>query len=232
MKRTTRTRLLPLCLLAAGLLVSSGCGREDSAQHPLYRKGDQLRKEGNPVEAESYFRRYLQRIPDAPQGHLALAGLYDEALRNPAAALYHYNEYLRLTPDDAPDRSAVERYRQLARTRLLRELTGESLPELPAETLAAENRQLRRLNDQLKLYIADQNRRISELQNRNSAPPVEATTPSGSRIYIVQTGDTPGRIAQRFYGSAAKHSKIMEANNLTGSGNLRIGQRLVIPPDK
>lgn len=219
--------------LAAGLLFSSGCGREDSAQHPLYRKGEQLRKEGNPVEAESYFRRYLERVPNAPLGHLALAGLCDESLGNPAAALYHYDEYLRLIPADSPDRATVEQYRQLVRSKLLRELSGEPLPALPADALAEENRKLRQLNEQMKLYIISQNRKIAELRKEpnTSTPEATATTPAGDRAYVVQAGDTPGKIAQRFYGSAAKYSKIMEANGLSGAGNLRIGQKLVIPAE-
>ncbi len=229
MKRPDILTLLGLALIG-GTLLLSGCG-DDSAQHPLYRKGEQLRREGNPIEAESYFRRFLQRAPEAPEGHLALAGIYDESLSNPAAALYHYDEYLRLTPPDAPDRSTVERYRELARTKLLRELSGEPLPELPAEALAAENRRLRQLNDRLTRHITEQNKRLTELLNRPQTPIVEAVTPSGNRIYIVQSGDTPGKIAQRFYGSATKYPKIMEANNLTGNGNLRIGQRLIIPAE-
>jgi len=218
--------------LAVVLFFVSGCGREDSAQHPLYRKGEQLRRDGNPVEAESYFRRYLERVPEAPLGHLALAGLYDEALDNPAAALYHYDEYLRLIPADSPDRATVEQYRQLVRAKLRRELSGEPLPELPAAALAEENRKLRRLNEQLKAYIVNQNRKIAELlkQPKPSAPE-ETVSPSGDRSYIVQSGDTPGKIALRFYGSATKYPKIMEANGLSGAGNLRIGQRLVIPAE-
>jgi len=220
-----------LFALTAGLLFATGCGREDSSQHPLYRKGEQLRKEGNPVEAESYFRRYLERVPNAPLGHLALAGLYDESLANPAAALYHYDEYLRLIPADSPDRATVEQYRQLVRAKLLRELSGEPLPELPAATLAEENKKLRQLNEQMKLYIINQNRKIAELQKRPVSTPETTVTPSGDRTYTVQSGDSPAKIALRFYGSSAKYRAIMEANGLTEASRLRIGQKLVIPAE-
>lgn len=55
------------------------------------------------MEAEGYLRRYLERVPDSAPGHLALASLYDETLGNPTSALYHYEEYLRLVPEDAAD---------------------------------------------------------------------------------------------------------------------------------
>jgi len=230
-----KTLTLGFCAaLAAGLLCGSGCNRNGAAEHnPLFLKGKQLRQDGNPVEAESYFRRFLQKNPDSPGGHLALAGLYDEVLENPAAALYHYDEYLRLVPENAPDRETVEGYRRLVRAKLLRKLSGEPLPALPAAALAEENRDLRKLNERLKTYIIDQNRRIAELLKRpESAPtsaPVETTSNSGGRTYTVQAGDTPGKIARKFYGSASKYPKIMDANQLSGATNLHVGQTLVIP---
>ncbi len=221
-------------VLAALLLASAGgCGQNDPKKHPLYLKGLQLRDEGNPLEAETYLKRYVEKEPDSPHGHLALASLYDEALNHPTAALYHYDEYLRLAPKDDPDRPTVENYRLLTRAKLLKLLSGEPLPELPAAALAAENRQLRRTIEQLQRYIRNQNRRLAELRNTPAAAsgrqPAAGTT-AGNRLYTVQKGDTPGSIARHFYGSASKYPRIMEANRLTGNGNLQVGQQLVIPP--
>ena len=61
-------------------------------------------------------------------------------------------------------------------------------------------------------------------------PDRSATATGGNRLYTVQKGDTPGSIARKFYGSASKYPRIMEANHLTGNGNLQVGQKLVIPP--
>ncbi len=221
-------------LLAALLFVTAGgCGQNDPKKHPLYLKGIQLRDEGDSQAAETYLKRYLEKVPESPHGHLALASLYDETLNNPAAALYHYDEYLRLAPEDDQDRSTVEHYRMLTRTKLLKQLSGEPLPELPAAALAAENRQLRKTIEQLRRYIANQSRRLAQLQNqpvREMPPDRSATATGGNRLYTVQKGDTPGSIARKFYGSASKYPRIMEANHLTGNGNLQVGQKLVIPP--
>ena len=117
-------------VLAALLLASAGgCGQNDPKKHPLYLKGLQLRDEGNPLEAETYLKRYVEKEPDSPHGHLALASLYDEALNHPTAALYHYDEYLRLAPKDDPDRPTVENYRLLTRAKLLKLLSGEPLED-------------------------------------------------------------------------------------------------------
>ena len=217
------------------LATAAGCGQNDPKKHPLYLKGVQLRDEGDPLAAETYLKRYVEKAPDSPHGHLALASLYDEALNNPTAALYHYDEFLRLAREDDPDRPTVENYRMLTRTKLLKQLSGEPLPELPATALAAENRELRRTIEQLRRYIQNQNRKLAELQSARGSsqqsPAPRQTTTGGNRLYTVQKGDTPGSIARRFYGSASKYPKIMEANHLTGNGNLQVGQQLIIPPE-
>ncbi len=220
MKIILLTAVLTVCFL-------SGCGREEAKNHPLYLRGMQLRDEGDAVSAERYFKRYLERFPRSARAHLALATLYDEALGNPAAALFYYDEYLMMTPEDSSDRNTIENYRQLVRAKLLRQLADEPLPDLPAAVLAAENRQLRQVNDQLKRHIYTLQQR--EREKPVAAPPPEAPGRREQRFHTVERGDTPGSIARRYYGSASKYTLIMEANSLSGSGNLRIGQKLVIP---
>ena len=111
--------------------------------------------------------------------------------------------------------------------------TFAHVADAPAAALAAENRQLRRTIEQLQRYIRNQNRRLAELRNTPAAAsgrqPAAGTT-AGNRLYTVQKGDTPGSIARKFYGSASKYPRIMEANHLTGNGNLQVGQKLIIPP--
>ena len=65
--------------------------------------------------------------------------------------------------------------------------------------------------------------------------PVSARTgsgPDGGKSYTVVAGDTLGKIAARFYGSAAQWQKIYGANrNVIGSDPdvVRVGQKLIIP---
>lgn len=49
--------------------------------------------------------------------------------------------------------------------------------------------------------------------------------------YTVQPGDTLTRIAEQFYGDPRKFDLIVDANNLSGDTQLRVGQELIIPPD-
>ncbi|MDR0932489.1 MAG: LysM peptidoglycan-binding domain-containing protein [Victivallales bacterium] len=220
-------------ILSLSACLFAGCGKNNSTKNPLYLRGIQLRDEGEPVAAERFLKRYLAKEPDSLSGCLALAGLYDEALGNPAAALYYYDEYLRLSPENDPERSTVESYRNLTRAKLFKQLTGETLPELPETEVNAENRRLRKTIEQLRRYIQNQNLRLAELQNQSRNTGTKSPSPvADNQTYTVRAGDTPGSIARQFYGSSSKYPKIMEANQLSGSGNLRVGQQLIIPPDK
>ncbi len=228
--------LLPLLLL----LFAAGCGEGDIRRDPLMIQGDRSRREGNIEAAERFYRRLVERRPDAPEANLALATLYDEALADPASALYFYRRYLALAPDSS-DRQTVEAYCRMTRAKLLRELSREELPSLPAdelERLTEENAALRRRIAFLKRYIMDRHK--AQLRGASAQASASASAPAQTppqpveveRIYTVRAGDTPGAIARRFYGSASKYRLIMEANHLGSAAGLQVGQKLRIPPER
>lgn len=265
----TRRRIplyvMPLMAAICLLLVLTGCADSSSRNDPLMKKGDSYREEGNPELAERFYRRFLEKHPENPAGHLALATLCDESLGNPARALYHYDEYLRLTPDDDPERGAVMGYRELVRAKLRNELNALAaaggLPQVTDEASAAEIRRLKEQVEMLKRYILAQQQRIAALSEarpqtaaaaappasgaaprreavQNAAAPLPASSPEesrsggGERFYTVRAGDTPARIAQKFYGSSQKYRIIMEANRLRDATALRVGQVLRIPAEQ
>ncbi|MGQ9572436.1 MAG: LysM peptidoglycan-binding domain-containing protein [Dehalococcoidia bacterium] len=57
-------------------------------------------------------------------------------------------------------------------------------------------------------------------------PGVATATPSAEGVYIVQEGDYPSSIAERFGISV---EALMEANGITDPTSLRVGQELIIP---
>jgi nucleoid-associated protein YgaU len=52
-----------------------------------------------------------------------------------------------------------------------------------------------------------------------------------SRTYIVQSGDTLGKIAKEYYGDAGRYMDIFNANTdkLSDPNKIQVGQELVIP---
>lgn len=57
------------------------------------------------------------------------------------------------------------------------------------------------------------------------------TDEQGNRIYEVQSGDTLSTIAEAVYGDPRAFGIIAQANNLSGSSPLQVGQELIIPPN-
>ncbi|MBA3349940.1 MAG: LysM peptidoglycan-binding domain-containing protein [Actinobacteria bacterium] len=66
-------------------------------------------------------------------------------------------------------------------------------------------------------------------------PPGEGAPAPGdqlesSRTYVVRDGDSLNTIARDFYGDASLVKLIAEANNIAAQGQIRIGQKLELPP--
>jgi hypothetical protein len=91
--------LLALALLLAG----TGCGREGAAlvsepDEPLYRDGQQKKREGQTQAALADFLRVIvKRSDQAPESHLEVALIQQEY--DPIAAIYHFNKYIELEPN-------------------------------------------------------------------------------------------------------------------------------------
>ncbi len=64
-----------------------------------------------------------------------------------------------------------------------------------------------------------------------AGPEAAPTDANGNRTYEVQSGDNLSDIAQAVYGDPLAFGIIAEANNLSGSTPLQVGQTLIIPPN-
>ena len=99
-----RFRFLTLCLCAlASLLFVAGCGRYESSSftaeidEPNYRRGKDLLRQGRNQEALSSFLKVVEkRGDDAPESHLELGILYQQHIKDPIAAIYHYRKFREL----------------------------------------------------------------------------------------------------------------------------------------
>src|SRR6185437_11881310 len=95
-----------LCLLAALTLISvNGCLPSDSSQvddekEPHYVLGKNRVNSLDYPGAIEAFSEALEVNPHSAAAHFQLACLFDTSPQSdPAAAIYHYQEYLRLNPN-------------------------------------------------------------------------------------------------------------------------------------
>jgi tetratricopeptide (TPR) repeat protein len=125
-----RRRLPPLILvtaLAALSLVHSGCAPSTvmpytaEVDDPDYRRGKDLLRMGREQEALATFLKVIdQRGGAAPESHLDAAILYQQHVKDPIAAIYHFRRYRELRPNTDQARLALQRIeaciRDFART--------------------------------------------------------------------------------------------------------------------
>ncbi len=180
-------------LLLAGVLLT-GClpsaqSQSDEEKEPHFLAGK------NHVNAMDYkgaiesFEKALEVNPQSGLAHFELGWLYDQKEGEPAAAIYHYEQFLKLRPN--ADNTEMVRTRilackqQLARTVSLGPVTQTLQREF--EQLTLENKRLteenKRLRDDLEKWRVYQARSVlSPATNPPPAqpqPPVPLTRPAG-----------------------------------------------------
>ena len=144
----------PGVLLVLLLLSVAGCERTDrfslgtETSEPYYRQADQLKRQGRNQEALSAYLKVIEkRNEDAPESHLEAGLIYQQYLKDPILAIYHFRKYLELEPSSR--QADLVRLRIDAATRDF----ARSLPARPME------------NQTLRLDLMT---RIDELEKENA----------------------------------------------------------------
>jgi tetratricopeptide (TPR) repeat protein len=157
MRRLFRTVNLPGGLLWLLLLLAAGCERGDRLalgtenSDPYYRQGDQLKRQGRYQEAlGAYLKVIEKRHDEAPESHLEAGLIFQQYIRDPVYAIYHFRKYLELEPNS--------RQADLVRQRVdaaMRDF-ARSLPAQPLARLELMGQidELKKENLQLKEDIA------------------------------------------------------------------------------
>jgi nucleoid-associated protein YgaU len=72
---------------------------------------------------------------------------------------------------------------------------------------------------------------VPQAEPKADAPAVQPPDPTSGTVYVVKSGDTLGKIAQKHYGKAAYSNLIFKANSdiLKNPNQLRPGMKLIIP---
>lgn len=242
--------VVTLALCAAAGCYQPGTGSRDEEKEPHFQAG---RARVNALDykgAIAAFERALEANPRSAAAHFELGWLYADKVPDPAAAIFHYERYLRLRPN-AENADTVRQHI----LRLKQELAKAVLP-LPAspgvqrelELLAEENRRLREELTRWREWYAAQSGRTNasapqpppETRALAAAAAAEsrpAPTPASSsasatssrpapRIHKVQPGETPSSIARK-YGVSLE--ALLAANPGLNPRRMQIGQSLNIP---
>ncbi|OIR07404.1 LysM domain/BON superfamily protein [mine drainage metagenome] len=155
--RLRRVAILALCVI----VVAAGCDRESASTFTPedsdadYQRGKSLEKQGKQGEALAEFLRVISRRGDdeSPESHLEAALIYEQHIKDPIAAIYHFRKFLELDPSSRQADLVKQRIdackREFART----------LPANPENNASVkldyldQLDQLQRENDRLKAEI-------------------------------------------------------------------------------
>ena len=253
-------------LLAFGLLLLAGCSRNEDypyateTDEPAYQRGKSLEKQGREQEALSEFLKVIaKRGEDAPESQLETGLLYEQHIKDPIAAIYHYRKYLELRPN-SPQADLVRQRIGACMRDFARTLPGQPLGVgMPQSDLTDVVARLQKENEDLRAELAA----ARAAQSAPVRPPAETAPPPAAsqtpvstsseplitraplappsrpapvsaakgRIHTVAKGDTLMSISLRYYGTRSKWRDIYNANRdvMKSENDLKIGTQLKIP---
>lgn len=249
-------RLVRVALAAFFVAALSGClpggsNQPDEEKEPHFQRGRERVNSMDYGGAIESFEKALEVNPHSGAAHFELGWLYADKQPEPAAAIYHYERYLKLRPRA----ENVDTIRQHI-FRLKQDLAKAVLP-LPStpgvqrqlEQLMEENKRLTEEVEKWRAYYA--NRGVAPPTNALAAnatlpqqavanptpapqtPPTNrqsttrvAITPAATRTHRVQSGDTPTSIAKKYN---VKLDALLSANPNLNPRRMQVGQTLNIP---
>jgi len=148
-------------LVVAGWVGLAGCQPNENlpfaseVDEPHYRRGMQLLRSGRTQEAlEAFLKVIGKRAGDAPESHLECGILYLQHIKDPVAAIYHFNKYLSLRPS-SPQASRTRELIETAKKEFARSLPAEPFEgQVERLDLREAVERLKQENYQLKEQIA------------------------------------------------------------------------------
>jgi len=154
----------PLFLLIVSciLLMLAGCEPRDRAgvtaesDDPGYRRGKELLRQGRNQEALSAFLKVIEkRGEDGAESQLEAGLLYQQHIKDPIAAIYHYRKFRELKPN-SPQADLVRQRIDAAKREFASTLPGDPLNNAidPRFDAYEQVERLRRENEGLKADLA------------------------------------------------------------------------------
>jgi LysM repeat protein len=247
--------------LLAGLLALSGCERYaqsqfDEEKEPHFLAGKSRVSTMDYRGAIESFEKAIQVNPRSASAHFELACLFDQKEADPAAAIYHYEHYLKLRPTTENAEVVKQRItackQMLAQTVSLGPVTEKVQREF--ELLSEEKKRLTEENQKLREELEKCRSSATVLQRATNRPvavpgvnravpasfPVPASSappsgssvtfarlaPAGARTHTVRAGETPTLIARQY---GIRVEALMAANPRLNPRRMQVGQAVSIP---
>lgn len=256
---TLSVRSLWCALVLTAVAALGGCsnsspGPLDEEKEPHFLAGKRCVSTMDYKGAIECFQKALELNPRSGSAHLELGWLFDQKETDPAAAIFHYEQYLRLRPG-ADNAELIQQHimtckQELARTVSLGPVTEKVQHDL--EQLAEEKQRLtdenKRLRDELEKYRAQAGREQPAANSSvpatlarsgiggpgtagavqpQAAPGRPAAVPApGARTHTVKPGENPILIARKY---GVKVDALLAANPRLDPRRLQVGQALIIP---
>ncbi len=240
-----------LALLLA--LSMNGCvpasqGELDEEKEPHFLEGRNAINSMDFKGAIDEFEKALEVNPHNSRAHAQLGWLYEEKESDPAAAIYHYEKYLKLRPDshnaEVLRQHIMNCKQDLAKTVLPLPITPGMQRQF--DQMQDEIKRLKEENDRLKAdYFALRSQtptnpsvptlgqtRVTPLPQLSSRNPIgpntkpESRSAASVRTHTVQAGETPAAIARKY---GVRLDALMSANPTLEPRRMRVGQTLNIP---
>lgn len=158
------------------LLLSGGCGFAEggAGTHPLFKKGKSEQEKGNYVEAVKYFKRYLAVRPDSGKTHLLLATIYDENMDLQVDAIYHYQEFIRISRNSSEAQN-VQKWIATARHKYYLKMKSkfndpEEIAALQDELSVSDNKYQMVIEEKKKLlaFFDENKKNMMQLNTQNN----------------------------------------------------------------
>jgi LysM repeat protein len=180
------------------------------------------------------FEQSLEANPHSAAAHFELGWLNDEKESDPAAAIYHYKEYLRLNPN-ADNADVIKQRIYRCKQQLAADVLP--LPSAPAaqqqlEKLSDQNRQLQDEVGKWRAYYASQ---LAAARTNSSPPPGQGPPPPAAsptpvqpapRVSATATGANLGRSANLLPEAAASRTHTVVAGETAMSITRKFGMKL------
>lgn len=180
--------------LLGGLLAMTGCTLTDASQvdeerEPHFLEGKACVNSLDYAGAIESFEKALEANPKSASAHFELGCLWDQRQADPAAAIYHYQHYLKLRPKGENCERARSRIisckQELARAVSLGPVTQNLQRDF--EQVTEQNKKLTEDNKTLR----DELERWKASSPMGRPPEPANTTPGGARPVQLASAQTP-----------------------------------------